>query len=50
MGTEPENQDQEQDAAKQQQIKDNEELARSIPTVTPDTDNLEPEPEKNADQ
>lgn len=50
METEPENQDQEQDAAKQQQIKDNEELAKSIPTVTPDMDNLEPEPEKNADE
>ena len=49
MEAQPENQDQEQKPAADQQekIKANEELAKSIPTVTPDTDNLEPGPDKD---
>ncbi len=48
----PENQDQEKKPASEEQggIKDNEELAREIPTVTPDDDdeNTEPGPEENS--
>ncbi|MVN21543.1 hypothetical protein [Mucilaginibacter arboris] len=47
----PENQDQEtRPDSTQEQDKDNEELAKEIPTVTPDTENLEPGPEEGDDE
>ncbi len=47
MEIQPENQGQEKKPAsgQQGQNKDNEELAKQIPTVTPDDDNLEAGPE-----
>jgi len=51
MEIKPENQDQEKKPASEEQggIKDNEELAREIPTVTPnDDENPEPGPEENS--
>lgn len=52
MEIEPENQDQEKNPKSDQQekSKDNEGLAKEIPTVTPDDDNLEPGPNEDADQ
>lgn len=46
MEIKPENQDQEKKPASEEQggIKDNEELAREIPTVTPNDDDENPEP------
>ena len=48
MQIEPENQEQEKKPAtgQDQQGINNEELAKEIPTVTPDDDNLEPGPEE----
>ncbi len=43
MATEPENQEKE----KSTEQKNNEELAKQIPTVTPDEDNLEPGPDQD---
>ncbi|MGI4750828.1 MAG: hypothetical protein ACRYFB_09350 [Janthinobacterium lividum] len=45
MTTAPENQEKEETTATDQ--KNNEELAKEIPTVTPDEDNLEPIPNKD---
>ncbi len=44
MEIEPENTEQEKKPAADQQGQDNEELAKEIPTVTPDDDNLEAGP------
>lgn len=51
MEIEPENQDQEKKPTTDGQEKgnDNEEIARKIPTVTPDLDNLEPSPNPDND-
>ncbi len=48
MELQPENQDQEQKPAEgqQDQAQDNEDLAKKIPTVTPESDNLEPLPDE----
>lgn len=47
----PEKQGQENvPATKQGENKDNEDLAKQIPTVTPDEDNLEPVPAKDEDK
>lgn len=43
MATEPQNQEEE----KSTDQKNNEELAKQIPTVTPDEDNLEPGPDQD---
>lgn len=46
MEIQPENQDQhKKPASEEQQGKDNEALAKEIPTVTPDTETLEPVPD-----
>ena len=46
MEMEPENQDQhKKPASNQQEENNNEELAKEIPTVTPDTENIEPVPD-----
>jgi hypothetical protein len=46
MATEPENEDQvKKPESDQQEKNNNEDLAKQIPTVTPDTDNLEPSPD-----
>jgi hypothetical protein len=50
METAPENQEEETASKQKEQGVDNEELAKEIPTVTPDDDNLEPEQDKDEDE
>jgi hypothetical protein len=51
MATEPENENQvKKTESNQQETNNNENLAMQIPTVTPDTDNLEPGPDDEEDK
>lgn len=45
MSTEPENQEKEEKPRTERSDKSNEDIAKQIPTVTPDQDNLEPVPD-----